>query len=102
MAIQDRRRYRRGRLLADELSQGEMESRGWERGTYCSSTIWPLAYSKRFSFDRNDRPSRFSDSAESGSTMASTSRTTRPPTSITGIRARAALMVPLAVLTLEL
>ena len=25
MAIQDRRRYRRGRLLADELSQGEME-----------------------------------------------------------------------------
>lgn len=25
MAIQDRQRYRRGRLLADELSQGEME-----------------------------------------------------------------------------
>src|SRR5262249_20060099 len=26
---------------------------------YCSRTIWPLAYSKRFSFDRNESPSRF-------------------------------------------
>src|SRR6478609_6903090 len=69
---------------------------------YCSSTSRPSAYSKRFSFDRNDRPSRFSDSASSGSTMASTLRTTRPPTSSTGMRARAALMVPLAVLTLAL
>jgi hypothetical protein len=54
-----------GRLVTDE--------------PYCSSTILPLAYSKRLSFDRNDRPSRFSDSASSGSTMASTSRATRPP-----------------------
>ena len=45
------------------------------QGPYCSSTILPLAYSKRFSRDRNDRPSRFSDNASSGSTMASTSRT---------------------------
>src|ERR1700674_4663951 len=55
---------------------------------YCSSTILPLAYSKRLSFDRNDRPSRFSDSASSGSTMASTSRTTRPPSSTMASRAR--------------
>ena len=67
--------------------------------SYCSSTIVPLAYSKRRSFDRNDSPSRFSDSASSGSTMASTSRTTIPPTSTRSSRARAALMVPFAVET---
>src|SRR5215210_2012218 len=67
---------------------------------YCSSTIWPLAYSKRFSFDKNDKPSRFSDSASSGSTRASTSRTTSPPISTIAIRVRAALMVPFAVVTL--
>src|SRR6476620_7023035 len=69
---------------------------------YCSSTSLPLAYSKRFSFDRNDRPSRFSDNASSGSTTASTSRTTRPPSSIMASRVRAALMVPLAVVTVAL
>src|SRR5206468_12552348 len=72
------------------------------RSAYCSSTILPLAYSKRLSFDRNDRPSRFSDSASSGSTMASTSRTITPPRSIIAMRARAALMVPLAVVTVAL
>ena len=35
----------------------------------------------------------------SGSTTASTSRTTRPPSSIMASRVRAALMVPLAVVT---
>src|SRR6476646_10229696 len=69
---------------------------------YCSSTSLPSAYSKRFSFDRNDRPSRFSDNASSGSTMASTSRTVSSPISIMAIRAGAALMVPLAVLTVAL
>ena len=34
----------------------------------------PLAYSKRLSRDRNDSPSRFSDSASSGSTMADPKR----------------------------
>src|SRR4029078_5121209 len=69
---------------------------------YCSSTSLPSAYSKRFSFDRNDRPSRFSDNASSGSTMASTSRTPTRPPAIAGIRARPALMVPLAVATVAL
>src|SRR5205085_12044270 len=69
---------------------------------YCSITSRPLAYSKRFSLDRKDRPSRFSDSASSGSTMASTSRTIRPPTSIIGMRARAAFSEPLAVATVAL
>src|SRR5689334_7884422 len=75
------------------------EADGTKPGLYCSSTILPLATSKRFSFDRNDIPSRFSDSAASGSTKASTSRTTRPPSSIIASRVRAALMVPLAVET---
>src|SRR2546430_8080379 len=69
---------------------------------YCSRTILPLAYSKRFNLDRNDRPSRFSDSASSGSTMASTSRTTRPPISTIASRVRAALTLPLAVVTVAL
>ena len=41
-------------------------------------------------------------SASSGSTMASTSRTTRPPISTMASRVRAALMVPLAVVTVAL
>src|ERR1700733_11417380 len=66
---------------------------------YCSSTILPLAYSNRLNFDRNDRPSRFSDSASSGNTIASTSRTMRPPSSTMASLVGAAFTVPFAVVT---
>src|SRR6185312_1615233 len=94
---------------AQFLSIGQQHHRGaWSEYSpadyifqcvYCCSTIWPSAYSKRFSLDRKDRPSRFSDSASSGSTMASTSRTMRPPTSSISMRVRAAFTMPLAVET---
>ena len=73
---------RREAAICGELMKADLKA----VGAYCSSTSLPLAYSKRFSFDRKDRPSRFSDSASSGSTMASTSRTMRPPTSIMASR----------------
>src|ERR1700733_6124960 len=68
-----------------------------EDDDYCSSTILPLAYSNRLNFDRNDRPSRFSDSASSGNTIASTSRTMRPPGSPRATLTGPPFTVPLAV-----
>src|ERR1700733_3527742 len=66
---------------------------------YCSSTILPLAYSNRLNFDRNDRPSRFSDSASSGNTIASTSDKMRPPSSTMAGLCGAFFAVPSAVVT---
>src|ERR1700722_15332066 len=70
-----------------------------ENDGYCSSTILPLAYSNRLSFDRNDRPSRVSDNASSGNPLAAAARPPSPPSSTMANLVGAAFTVPFAVVT---